>query len=470
MSHKAVILGAGITGLSTAWKLSENRKYQVMVIEKQPQIGGVSSTFKHGDLLLDYGPHKIYTQLDNIMEELRNLMGEELLTVPKKSTIRLKGKFFNYPFQFKDLILGLNPLVGVKCILSYVNVALKNIFLRPELNTYEDWIVNRFGKELYNMVFRPQAQKIWGNPANLSSKLAQVRIAMPSLKNLILNLMRGSKGKPHISADVFYYPKEGISRLSENMVAKVRNAYGEVLLNSTPLAINLQNNKVESITIKKDNTPQEIESSFLVSTIPINQLIRLIRPECDKNILLAANSLRFRALVLIYLVINKERVSEDCWIFFPEERYLFNRLFEQKAFSNSMIPANKTVLCLDLTCEHNDELWNKSDEEYREIVTGQLEETRLIKRGEIEECFTVKINNVYPVYDLNFSQNLAKISGYLRGIDNLLTIGRLGLFNYSNMDHCIDMGIAAAKYILSKKPKDEWDEEIKRFGTYKIVD
>src|SRR3989338_1244849 len=95
METHVVILGGGITGLSTAYKLSETG-FKVTVLEKSDNYGGLAATFKYKDFLLDYGPHKIYTQLP-VMEEFKELMGDRLLEIEKQSKVRLQGTYFNFP-------------------------------------------------------------------------------------------------------------------------------------------------------------------------------------------------------------------------------------------------------------------------------------------------------------------------------------------------------------------------------------
>ena len=84
---KAIIVGAGITGLSAGWKLS-SEGYQVTIIEKENHVGGLAYTFRHGDCRLDFGPHKLFTVMEAVMQEIRNLIGDEMLTIPKRSRIR----------------------------------------------------------------------------------------------------------------------------------------------------------------------------------------------------------------------------------------------------------------------------------------------------------------------------------------------------------------------------------------------
>jgi protoporphyrinogen oxidase len=178
--------------------------------------------------------------------------------------------------------------------------------------------------------------------------------------------------------------------------------------------------------------------------------------------------LRSNNLILEYLVINKPNVLKDNWIFFPGKEYLFNRLFEQKRFSPFMGPKNKTVLCLEITCNNTDELWIEKEESIYKRVVSQLEECGLINENEVIEHFCKRIEGVYQIYDLDYKANKETVFAFLDSIDNLYSVGRHGSFNYAGMLDCIDIGFKTSDFIINnnKKRKELRD----RFNEYVIVD
>jgi len=153
------------------------------------------------------------------MAKIKDLIGDDLLAVPKKSRIRLSGKYYNFPVSVKDLLTGM-PLTGLGCGMGYIKAALKARIIKSNDDSYEDYIINRFGKGTFNLVFKPYAEKIWGNPKELSSSLAKSRVAIPSIAELLIRMISGDKNKPAISVDVFYYPKNGVIEISEKLAEK----------------------------------------------------------------------------------------------------------------------------------------------------------------------------------------------------------------------------------------------------------
>ncbi|MBI5404050.1 MAG: FAD-dependent oxidoreductase [Ignavibacteriae bacterium] len=471
MKKKVVVIGAGITGLFTAYKLSQTGKHEITVVEKEEYIGGISSTFKHNGYQLDFGPHKIYTQIDGVLNEIVKLLGDELIAIPKKSSIRLMGKFFNYPISIKELILSLSPITGFKIGLGYIKSVFIRTFAKPADDTYEQWLINRFGVHLYNIVFRPYAEKIWGEPDKLDAKLAKSRVAIPNLIELLKGLIFNKSNNPSMNAEKFYYPKNGIISLSSAMRIAIEGKGGRILTLLSVDKIQIQQERVKYVEITNKGEKVRLDTDFLVSTIPINELVNRLSPVVPADVKKASDSIGFRSLILLYLVVGKDRILNDNWIFFPEKKFIFNRISEQKGFSPTMAPEGESILCTEITCNLNDEKWNSSDEElYKHVIAG-LEEAGLVYSHGVKKFFSRRIVNAYPLYKVGFSEHISRILSYIDGIENLITNGRQGMFNYNNMDHCIEMGRVCAEHIISNRHKSEhWNVESKKFDNFKIVD
>jgi protoporphyrinogen oxidase len=466
MNEHTVVLGAGIAGLSAAKKLSDHN-IPVTLLEKEAFIGGMSSCFTYKDYTLDYGPHKIFTQMEPIMSEIKQLIGSDLLTVPKKSRIRLSGKYYSFPVSVKDLLIGM-PITGVSCGISYVSTNLKNKITVPDDSSYESSIKTRFGNKTYNLVFGPYAKKVWGDPAKLSSDLAKTRVAIPSIGDLIRRFISGNKNKPVINADVFYYPKAGVAEISNKLAEYIKRNGNEILLNTVPVKIDTKNHE---ITFKTNNVVTKTQVySNLVSTIPLEDFLPLLDPLPPKEVITATRALRYRNLILFYIVIAKKRLFEDSFIFYPEEKYVFNRISEQKGFCESMVPPNKTVLCVEVTCSEDDEIWKFDDNMiYTKIIDG-LKEAQILSNELIEEYIVKRLTHAYPVYDVNYRKNLDIILKYLDTIEHVYPIGRQGIFNYCGMADAMDMGFEVSSYVIKNDSSAKWSDKRKKFNEYITVD
>jgi protoporphyrinogen oxidase len=466
MAKKVLILGAGVSGLSAGWKLAQ-AGFDVEVCEKEDYIGGVSTTFRQGDCSLDYGPHKIYTQLDGVYSEIKTLLADELLEIPKRSRIMLKEKYFDFPVRMPQLMLGLSPLVMAGLGGTYIYALAHSKVIKANDPSYEAYIKNRFGSGLYNLIFAPYARKIWGEPSTLAASLAASRVSIPSLLELVKRTIQGDKGKKEISAAMFHYPKDGIIRLSEKMGEKIKAKGGKISFGKEAAGFNVEGGRAVSVRFADGISSS---ADYFISTMPVKNLIHSINPSPPQEVFRAADSLKHKNLILVYLVVARERLFPDNWIFYPEERYVFNRIFEQKGFSPSMIPANKTVLCAEITCDPTSKNWAMGEKEIIAVAVDHLEKAGILSSKEVVGSFTKRVENAYPVYDIGHERRRETVMSYLDGIPNLFSIGRLGYFDYVGMADCLDMGFRTAGHIASKGSDKEWAVGRKAFENYLTVD
>lgn len=463
----AYIIGAGITGLSVGNKLSQNN-YKVTLFERNNYIGGLSATFKKDSYLLDLGPHKIFSVMNDILEESKQLIGDDLLTIQKKSSIRLDGRYLNYPFGIKDMIFGLKPYLMVKCILSYCFACTRNLIIKKPDNSYKDWLTNRFGKVIFELIFAPYASKIWAAPDTLAKELAQTRVSVPSLFKMIKHMILGIKNKSEImNAAKFYYAKYGSVTLANRLSEQIYKTNGNIFLEEEIVRITLSGDKIYSFSTGKDRQILLKEGDVLISTMPLKEL-KFKMSSLPEQVKTSIELLKTKNLILQYIIVDKPSILKDNWVFFPEKKYMFNRIFEQKLFSPYMITGNKSVLCLEITCNSTDAVWNKTNEEIFNDIIVQLEECNLVKRQDVSAYFSKRLEDVYQIYDIDYKFKKDIVFKFMDSIPNFYSIGRHGDFNYAGMLDCMDMGFKTADFIAS----DKKDRMVLRgyFNNYIVVD
>lgn len=469
-TQQTVILGAGITGLWCAKKLAEHTP--VTIIEKRSHLGGLAASFPYKGFILDIGPHKIYSIIPGVMQEYKNILGDDCLLVEKKNSIRLQGHYYSFPIKPLQILKQFSPLTGITCGLSYAKT-LATQKAKNYIISYEDYFLNGFGKAAYELVFKDVAQKVWGNPKTLSADLAERRMPVPSITQLIGNIF-SKKTNPEVSASHFYYPRKGLGMLIETIHQTLQQDHCKIHTDTLPISITVKNKCITSINFKKNNEEQTITPNTVISTIHLVDLINIIKPVPPQAVLEAVKNLRYRSLIIIYFIVKKQKVMEDQWKFFPEKEFIFTRVAELKNFSVEIAPENKTIITAEVGCEFEDRTFKLTDKEIYEKVIADLEKGDIIKRDDVEEYFTVRINRCYPVYDIGYKERLSIVLDYLDNIENLYVLGRQGLFNYNNTDHSIDMANKLAEHLLQNKTpeiaKEEWKKTRESFDNYRIVD
>ena len=148
-----VVLGAGPCGLSAAWEFSK-KGYNVVVIEKESQVGGLCRTVEHKGFRFDLGGHRFISGNPGLIRKIATLMQAELLCATRKSAIRLRGKTFSYPLSAKEILTNINISISSRSIVDFLSIAIFKRFKKQTELSFEDWVLNRFGRTLYELFFQ----------------------------------------------------------------------------------------------------------------------------------------------------------------------------------------------------------------------------------------------------------------------------------------------------------------------------
>lgn len=471
--HKrnVVILGAGVAGLAAGWMFARTGKYKVTLVERAPYIGGVCATFKHDRFLLDHGPHKCYSAIDGIMDELRALMGDELLTHEKSNSIYLFNSFLKYPISIAELArkMGLRNLVNVAR-----DACVATLRSNGKADSYEAYAVAKFGRSMYELVFGPLAEKIWGDPRTLSADIARTRIPSSSLIDIALRAS-GLRSQTELTdAKYFYYPKKGFGRIGDRMAEEIHKASGVILTSTPPVKIHSRSKTVTGVEIERNGRQELLPCDLLVSSIPLDHLVRMLSEGSDVRLsdaLTAAQTLQYRTCFLVYVFVEASRLTNHHWMFFPESEFIFGRVFEQKRMSPAMAPLDQTVLCCDFTDFADGPLAQQTDDALAQRCIVDLERIGLLDRRQVVGTLVKRLPKFYPRYDLNYRHVTSTLYESLKQFDNLYSTGRIGFYNYNNSDHCVDM----ARFLVDRiennvQASQVWSELEARVQAYRIVD
>jgi protoporphyrinogen oxidase len=464
-----VVLGGGVAGLAVARYLARDG-WPVTVVERSTALGGLCGSFRSHGFTLDHGPHKLYSVVPGILDEIRALLGDDLIEHKKRNRIRLLGRYLDYPLSLGNLLPLLGPVRAARLGLGYATALLGGAFGRGDPASYEEYVLQRFGRGVYELVFEPLAWKVWGDPRQLSVDLARARIPSAGATELMLRLLKLKESTEDVDAPFFYYPRGGFGAFPERLAAEVRRAGGRILTSCTPRALERANGTVRAVQVETGGRAERIPCATLVSSIPMSALARLLFPG-DAHVEAEVAQLRLRDLALVYLILDQDRLVDDHWIFFPEKRYPFNRLFEQKSMDPSLGPSGATAVCCDLTCDEGDEVWAAPDAELVRRCMDSLVEAGLTTPETLRAGFVRRFRSFYPMYTVDYRDRLGRVYARLKEADNLVLTGRVGMFNYNNSDHCLDMGRFIARGMAAGTPPREiWSGLEERVRSYRIID
>jgi len=430
-----VVIGAGPAGLTAAYLLSK-QGYRTTVLEADDIVGGISQTAQYKGYRFDIGGHRFFTKVQPVQDLWEELLGPEFISVPRLSRIHYNGKYFNYPLKAANALRGLGPIKAVRILLSYLHAAL---YPSPVEENFEQWVSNRFGRQLYEIFFKTYTEKVWGIPCTeIRAEWAAQRIQGLSLARAIASAASMNKRSTTIKSliDEFRYPRLGPGQMWEKARDRVRELGNQVLMQHRAVAIEQQGDRVTAVRARSPEGDIRIAADHVVSTMPVRSLVRALEPAVPAAIREAAEGLRYRDFLVVALILDQEDLFPDNWIYIHTPGVKVGRIQNFNNWSRAMVPdAGRTCLGMEYFCFEGDQLWNSSDADLIQLATRELGELDLAKGARIVDGTVVRMPKAYPIYDSVYRGCLDRVRDYIDPIRNLHTVGRNGMHKYNNQDH-----------------------------------
>ena len=255
---------------------------------------------------------------------------------------------------------------------------------------------------------------------------------------------RSSGIKPKTLIETFYYPELGSGQIYETIKEQVLQAGHHIFFNSYPTRIIHDNNHIVAANVRNNDENFEIKFDYLIESIHIVDFLKLLYPPPPEYVTDAAKRLQYRSQVYLFVTLDRNKVTDDQWIYFPDPNTPFARISEMKNFSRKMSPTNKTSIFVEFFCNEDYKLYQLTKEELFELCVPYLEKYGFFNRNDIRHYYKFQGHKDYPIYNVTYETNLNIIKNYLDSFDNLFYIGRPGRFEYTSQDQSIEMGIQSS--------------------------
>jgi len=435
-----VIVGAGITGCVIARELAK-KGCQVILIEKESSVGGLARTYRYGDFSFDVGPHRFFSQKPQIIDFIKSVLKDDYTTMDRDSEVYFAGKY--YPWPLRPAVLFNFPLITMlRSAWDLILMIGRDKKIKPD--NFEDYILINYGPSLYNIFFKDYTQKFLG----LAPKKIHFEWAREGMKRTIIDERLVSRNLMDILKSLFIfnppktefiYPLKGVGLFCDRMKDEVKKLGGEVLTNSAVTRIERSFEKIEEIFLKD----RSVKPEMVVWTAPLGEVCSLLK--------LPSKGLEYLSLLLFNIEMAGPVNRSYQWCYYGSYDIIFSRVSITSFFSKNMAPEHKTGLCVEITCRQGDKFWN-NPESLIERVKNDLVKVGMVNQiKDMGVIHAEKVPDAYPIYAINYPEDVKKVKEGLSKIHNLMLAGRTGLFWYNNMDDCIENGIETTANVLSSK-------------------
>ena len=523
MSPKtALIIGAGPAGLTAAYELLENTDIKPIIFEMSSDIGGISKTVNYNGNRIDIGGHRFFSKSGRVMDWWQTIMPlqgkpaiddvilNRALPIPidnsdidpettdrvmlirsRLSRIFFLRSFFDYPISLKiNTFKNLGIVRITKIGFSYIWIKIKPIKNESSL---EDFLINRFGAELYNTFFKDYTEKVWGVPCEeIPADWGAQRIKGLSITKTVIHAFRtilsSDKSLDQKNTEIsligqFLYPKLGPGQLWEEVARLIKEKGGEIHMKHEAVGIEVNSNSVQTLTVL-DHTNAEkknLTCDYLFSTMPIKDLAERMTPsETPDTVKKIAKGLVYRDFITVGLLLKKLKITNDTknktinnivpdnWIYIQESDVKIGRLQIFNNWSPYLVAERDNVwIGLEYFCQEGDELWSKPDSNFIQFAIDELEKIDIIAKKDVIDSTIIRVPKTYPAYFGTYDQ-FDQLRAYTDSLENLFMIGRNGMHRYNNADHSmltamvavenIQQGITTKKNIWEVNAEQEYHE------------
>jgi protoporphyrinogen oxidase len=532
MERRAIIIGAGPAGLTAALEFLRHSDVRPIVLEASDEIGGLSRTVRYKGNRMDIGGHRFFSKSDRVMQWWLDLMpletegssadaasmhravavparlteepvlrgagplvaesdgdqpdehghGEAVMTMaapadpdlvmlirPRKSRIYYLRKFFDYPITLTATTLeNLGAVRTVKVGVSYLISRVSQI--KPE-KSLQDFLINRFGRQLYFTFFKSYTEKVWGTPCDeISAEWGAQRIKGLSLTGAVKHFVKktfggkanadvGQKGTDTSLIERFLYPKLGPGQLWEHVADLVREKGGEIHMGWRVDQIHCEGSRVVSVDASNDaGERRTFAGDYFFSTMPMRELVQAMDAPVPENVREVSEGLQYRDFITVGLLVDRLKVHEpdggllkDTWIYIQEPDVLLGRLQIFNNWSPHLVAdPDKVWIGLEYFCYDTDDLWKMPDEELKKFAIAEVMKIGILNAEDVTDGHVVRVPKTYPAYFGTYNR-FEELRSFTDTFENLFLVGRNGMHKYNNQDHSMLTAMTAVDGIVSGK-------------------
>lgn len=378
----AAVLGAGPSGLGAGLALARAGA-RVVLVEAAEQVGGLCVTRRGDGVAYDLGGHIPFVRSEARREWLTELLNGDLRWVDRPVSCVLDGEIV------RGRYLDQRP-AGPASDIGPADGAF-------------DYLAERFGAGFADDVIRPYIEKIDGVPLE--------NVPAERLRKLL---------EDQAAPEGFWFPRRGIGQLMDSMADAFVAAGGELRLRARATSLRISEGRVSAVEIDGPDGADTIATGDVVVSVPAGRAAQIAAPPPPAEVV---GSVRMRGVALVYLLVDRARVTPEPWIQVSDPRVPFARIFEMGNWSEELTPEGRSVLGMECYCQADgdDPVWGLDDAALSAVCGEALIDPLgwLSSSTRVSPIEVVRLPRAYPVPDLAQLSAIVAPARWLAGLEGV---------------------------------------------------
>ncbi|MCB9637627.1 MAG: FAD-dependent oxidoreductase [Myxococcales bacterium] len=448
--REVTILGGGLCGLMTAWKLQE-AGVRTRILEAQPEVGGLAKSVTWKGFRFDIGPNLFMPRDPLLLDEIKSLMGGSYQVPLRQSRLWFKGRWISYPLTTRSLLEIPWP------ILAQATAEFASLQLRYRLQGEEgrERLAQgdaRYGALLDQLLLSEQVHQIWQKPSSFLSpswttqSKPQERPAMERIASLVRQAFR----VPTPYTRSLHFPSEGIGSIAKRLQARLLQAGAEIHTNAKVQRILAPHGEVQGVVFDDGERVRQVETEYLFSTIPLPSLFPLLDPLPPHSILERLVRLRHRSLLILSLLLERDEADTQRWFYFPAKQYPFFRASFAQPLPEQRQRQQHACLSVECMLPSDHPFHRATTEEILQRCLPGLQEARLVTPHQIIEASVHREIFAFPEGGQEDEEILRHLQSFLTGTRRLRAVGMHSAFRAWTLEQTFREALRAARGILDE--------------------